>query len=64
MKTTEATRLYNEAEAIVNKRDDIVLYSCAATIKRAIEIENLLIELHGEDTADEILELVFQNEIM
>lgn len=54
MKTAEATRLYNKAESIVKESNPFI---------RAAKITALLESTHGETMADEILELVFDNEI-
>ncbi|HUX56259.1 MAG TPA: hypothetical protein VMV77_04750 [Bacteroidales bacterium] len=58
MKTTEATRLYNEAEREIKK-----INSKRCFIDRAIDIVEYLNKVHGDETADEILGLVFENEI-
>ncbi len=58
MKTREATRLYNEAEQAVER-----INSNRCFIDRAIDIEEYLTKIHGDEVADEILELVFDNEI-
>ena len=59
MKTREATRLYNEAEEAVKK-----INANRCFIDRAIAIKDYLEKMYGDETADEILELVFENEIM
>ena len=58
MKTAEATRLYNEAEREIEK-----INSKKCFIDRAIDIEKYLTKMHGDEMSDEILELVFENEI-
>lgn len=58
MKTKEATRLYNEAEREVQK-----INAKRCFIDRAIDIVEYLEKMHGDEVADEILELVFENEI-
>ena len=58
MKTAEATRLYNKAEREIEKINYERCY-----IDRAIDIVEYLEKVHGDETADEILELVFENEI-
>ena len=60
MKTQQATRLYNKAEAIVKEKYPLYTIN---PIERARKIDEELTEIHGEDMADEILELVFENEI-
>ena len=59
MKTREATRLYDEAERKIKK-----INSAKCFIDHAIDIEEYLTKMYGDETADEILELVFENEIM
>ena len=58
MTTQKATRLYNEAEkkleAINGKR---------CFIDRAMDITEYLERKYGDEVADEILELVFENEV-
>jgi len=58
MTTVKATRLYNAAETEIKKINYERCY-----IDRAIDIEEYLTKVHGDETADEILELVFENEI-
>lgn len=57
MKTSEATRLYNEAESKVKEINSKMCF-----IDRAIKIAEYLTKMYGDETADEILELVFENE--
>jgi hypothetical protein len=59
MKTSEATRLYNAAE---KELETINGKKCF--IDRAMDIVEYLEKKHGDEIADEILELVFENEIM
>ncbi len=58
MKTREATIKYNEAEnqAKIYNPDQ-------GFIARAKSIEKILIAEYGEDEADDIFDLVFENEI-
>ena len=58
MTTSQATRLYNEAE-----REVEAVNSKRCFIDRAMDIAEYLEKKHGDETADEILELVFENEI-
>ena len=58
MTTAQATRLYNEAEKQI---ESINTKRCF--IDREIDIAEYLEKVHGDETADEILELVFENEI-
>jgi hypothetical protein len=59
MTTGEATRLYNDAEDhVLGKLPKLsFMYRAEAILVR-------LTSLYGEDTADEILDLVFENEIL
>lgn len=58
MTTSQATRLYNEAEKEIE-----TINSKRCFIDRAIDISEYLKKMHGDETADEILELVFENEM-
>ena len=58
MKTSEATRLYNEAEKELE-----VINGKRCFIDRAMNIIEYLEKKHGDEIADEILEFVFENEI-
>ena len=58
MKTRQATRLYNKAEQAIK---NINANKCF--IDRAIDIADYLEKMYGDETADEILELVFENEV-
>jgi len=60
MKTTEATRLYDEAEKIVKEKHPLYTINY---LERARKIDEELTKIHGEDIASEILDLVFENEI-
>jgi hypothetical protein len=57
MTTRQATRLYNKAE---KQLDAINAKRCF--IDKAIDINDLLEFLYGEETADEIIDMVFENE--
>ena len=58
MTTQKATRLYNEAEAELES-----INGKRCFIDRAMDITEYLEKKHGDEVADEILELVFMNEI-
>jgi|GEM_PF-4579164 len=58
MKAAEATRLYNEAEAELES-----INGKRCFIDRAMDITEYLDKKYGDEVADEILELVFNNEI-
>jgi hypothetical protein len=58
MTTTQATRLYNEAERAIKR-----INSNRCFIDRAINIQDYLERVYGDEAADEILELVYENEI-
>lgn len=58
MKTIEAKRLYNEAERTIKR-----INSNQCFIDRAVDIEEYLIKVYGDEASDEILELVFNDEI-
>ena len=60
MKTTEATRLYDNAEEIVKEKYPLYTINY---LERARKIDEELTKIHGEDIASEILDLVFENEI-
>lgn len=59
MKTARATRLYNEAEKELE-----VINGKRCFIDRAMDIMEYLEKKHGDEIADEILELVFENEVV
>jgi hypothetical protein len=59
MKTAEATRLYNEAEKELES-----INSKRCFIDRAMDICEYLEKKYGDEMADEILELVFENEVL
>ncbi len=54
MKTCKAIKLYNEAEKHVKLINDKKCF-----IDRAIDIEEYLTKMYGDEMADEILESVF-----
>lgn len=58
MKTIEAKRLYNEAERAVKR-----INSNRCFIDRAIDIEEYLTRMYGDEASDEIIDLVFNDEI-
>lgn len=58
MTTAQATRFYNEAE-----REIEAINSKRCFIDRAMDITEYLEKVHGDEIADEILELVFENEV-
>ena len=58
MKTIEALKYYNQAELIIKK-----LFPEISAFHRAEKINVLLEDLHGEDKADEIIDLVFAHEM-
>ena len=58
MKTEQAKRLYNEAERAIKK-----INANRCFIDRAIDIVDYLERVYGDEAADEILELVYENEI-
>jgi hypothetical protein len=58
MTTSQATRFYNEAE-----KECEAINSKRCFIDRAMDITEYLGKKYGDETADEILELVFENEI-
>lgn len=58
MTTRQATRLYDKAEEAVKK-----INAKRCFIDRAIAITDYLEKMYGDETADEILELVFENEV-
>ena len=57
MTTLQATQFYNLAEQATIKANS------KCFIDRTIEILDMLENLYGEEKADAILELVFENEI-
>lgn len=57
MTTLQATRFYNEAEREI---ESINAKQCF--IDRAIDIAEYLEKVHGDETAEEILELVYEAE--
>ena len=59
MTTRQAIRLYNEAEQAIKK-----INANKCFIDRAIDIVDYLEKMYGDETADEILDLVFENEVM
>jgi len=59
MTTRQATRLYNEAEHAIE-----TINANRCFIDRAIDIADYLEKMYGDETADEILELVFENEVI
>jgi len=58
MTTAQATRLYNEAERAIK---NINANQCF--IDRAIDIADYLERVYGDEVADEILELVYEQEV-
>lgn len=58
MKTPKAIALYNAADKKARRLD-----TSSSFFKRADDINNILINKHGEEAADDIHELVFQHEI-
>lgn len=58
MKPIEAKRLYNKAERAINE-----INSNRCFIDRAIKIDEYLTKMYGDEVADEIIELVFIDEI-
>ena len=59
MTTRQAIRLYNEAERAIK-----TINANKCFIDRAIDIADYLEKMYGDETADEILELVFENEVI
>ena len=59
MTTRQAIRLYNEAERAIK-----TINANKCFIYRAIDIADYLEKMYGDETADEILELVFENEVI
>jgi hypothetical protein len=59
MTTSQATRLYNAAEKEI---ESINAKRCF--IDRAMDILEYLEKKYGDEIADEILELVYENEVM
>jgi hypothetical protein len=59
MTTRQAIRLYNEAESAIK-----AINANRCFIDRAIDIADYLEKMYGDETADEILELVFENEVI
>lgn len=57
MTTFEALNHYNHAERIIKHK-----YPEISAFVRADKINKLLEKLHGEDKADEIIDLVFAHE--
>ena len=58
MKTIQAKRLYNEAERAIKKINNNRCF-----IDRAIDIEEYLTRLYGEEVSDKIIALVFNDEL-
>jgi len=58
MKTIQAKRLYNEAERAIKKINNNRCF-----IDRAIDIEEYLTRLYGEEVSDEIIDLVSNDEV-